>query len=128
MSIYGIGVDICEVARIKESLTKHSQAFVNKILHVNEQKIFQQHKLQAKYLAKRFAAKEAFAKALGTGIAEGVGFTEIEVINDKQGKPFLNLHGNTKLHLKTLAEKVNVHLSISDEKQYAVAQVIIEIF
>ena len=125
MSIYGIGIDLCEVQRVERSLGKHGGLFADKILHPNEKAIFDAHRFPARFLAKRFAAKEAFAKALGTGIAEGVSLAEIEVRNDELGKPFLSLHGKTLAKLAQLGE-VTVHLSISDEKQHAISQVIIE--
>lgn len=125
MSIYGIGIDLCEIARVEKSLKKHGDIFANKILHPEEKIVFDKQRFQARFLAKRFAAKEAFSKALGTGIAEGVTLPDIEVKNDSLGKPFLILHGKTVLKLKLLGE-TQVHLSISDERQYAIAQVIIE--
>ncbi len=125
MSIYGIGIDLCDIDRVEKSLDKYSEAFANKILHSNEKSIFDARKFKARFLAKRFAAKEAFAKALGTGIAEGVILPDIEVQNDSLGKPYLVLHGKTQERL-TQIEGCQVYLSISDEKHYAIAQVIIE--
>ena len=125
MSIYGIGIDLCEVARVKSSLEKLGDRFADKILHPDEKKRYSQLKFKAKYLAKRFAAKEAFAKAMGTGIAQGVTFPNIEVFNDELGKPCLRLHGTTQAKLDAIGQ-VKVHLSISDERDTAVAQVIIE--
>ncbi len=126
MSIYGTGVDLCDISRVEKSLEKHGSKFTKKILHINEQKIMATLKLQSRYLAKRFAAKEAFAKALGTGIAKGVTLPDIEISNDSNGKPLLILHGEANSKLKAIQAK-GVHLSISDEKHYALAQVIIEI-
>jgi holo-[acyl-carrier protein] synthase len=125
MSIYGVGVDLCDIERVKKSLEKHSEAFANRILHPEEKKIFDGLKLKERFLAKRFAAKEAFSKALGTGIADGVTLPNIEVKNDTLGKPYLVLHGKTLTKLEQL-NQAKVHLSISDEKHYAIAQVIIE--
>ncbi len=125
MSIIGIGIDLCEIERIEASLEKYKDAFANKILHPEEKKIFDQHRFKARYVAKRFAAKEAFAKALGTGIAHGVTLPDIEVRNDDFGKPILFLHGKTRIKFEQSGAS-KLHLSISDERNYAIAQVIIE--
>lgn len=125
MSIYGIGIDLCEVQRMQESLDRHGQRFVNKVLHPTEIQILSSHKFKARYLAKRFAAKEAFAKAMGTGIAEGLILPDIEVFSDDMGKPHIRLHGKAIDKLQQIGN-VAVHLSISDEKETAIAQVIIE--
>jgi holo-[acyl-carrier protein] synthase len=125
MSIYGTGIDLCDIDRVEKSIAKYSEAFANKILHPSEKAIFDSTKYKARFLAKRFAAKEAFAKALGTGIAEGVTLPDIEVKNDPLGKPYLVLHGKTQKKLG-LINAPHVHLSISDEKHFAIAQVIIE--
>lgn len=125
MSIYGIGIDLCDINRVEQSLDKYEEAFARKILHPNEKSIFDARKFKARFVAKRFAAKEAFAKALGTGIAEGVTLPDIEVKNNALGKPYLVLHGETHAKLDLIGAS-RVHLSISDEKHYAIAQVIIE--
>lgn len=127
MSIYGIGIDICEISRVEKSLNKYSNAFLKRILHPEERKHYEKHPSKKNFVAKRFAAKEAFSKAFGTGISDGLTFPEIEIVHDKLGKPFFNLHGVARLKIKSLARDVKVHLSISDEKKYAVAQVVIEI-
>jgi len=125
VSIYGIGVDIVEIERVKKSLDKLGDAFAKKILHRDEFEKFSTMKLKERYLAKRFAAKEAFAKALGTGIVNGITLPKIEIINDSMGKPEICLHGTTRLRYESLGI-TNCFLSISDEHQYAVAQVILE--
>jgi len=125
MSIYGIGVDIVEIDRMTSSLEKLGDRFAKKILYAKEFEIYQSHKQKARYLSKRFAAKEAFAKAMGTGIVEGVTLPRIEVVNDAQGKPEIKLHDATAKLFEEL-QLNNIFLSISDEKHYAVAQVIIE--
>ena len=126
MSIHGIGIDLCEIERVSSSLEKLGDRFADKILHPNEKALFNEQKFKGRYLAKRFAAKEAFSKALGTGIAEGVILPDIEVVNNKKGKPELRLHGATENKLAEIGA-TKVHLSISDEKQFAIAQVLIEI-
>jgi len=125
VSIFGIGVDIVKIDRVKASLLRHGDDFAKKILNENELKKFLALKNQAAFLAKRFAAKEAFAKALGTGIVEGVTFPMIEVVNNDNGKPEIVLHGETKKRVDAHAIH-SIFLSLSDEKDYAVAQVVLE--
>lgn len=125
MSVIGIGTDIVKVSRINRLLKKHGDSFAKRILHANELEIFNQHKVSVYYLAKRFAAKEALSKALGTGIAKGIRFEEIEVINNADGKPYLVLHG-TALEISNQLGVENLFISLSDEKKYAIAYVILE--
>jgi len=125
VSIFGIGIDIVEIERISSSIEKLGDAFAKKVLHPNELKNYLATKRQAQYLAKRFAAKEAFAKAIGTGIVEGVTLPRIEIINNQDGKPEIILHDVTLERFQSLDLKA-IHLSISDEKKYAIAQVILE--
>ena len=125
MHVIGIGTDIVKVSRIKRLLEKHGERFVQRILHQNELEIFHQRKTSKSYLAKRFAAKEALAKALGTGIAKGISFEEIEVINNKEGKPELILHGTASEIAKQIGVE-KLFISLSDEKKYAIAYVILE--
>lgn len=125
MPVIGIGTDIVKVSRIKRLLEKHGERFVQRILHQNELEIFHQRKTSKSYLAKRFAAKEALAKALGTGIAKGISFEEIEVINNEEGKPELILHGTASEIAKQIGVE-KLFISLSDEKKYAIAYVILE--
>lgn len=125
MSIFGVGIDIVQIDRVRSSLDRLGDAFAKKILHPNELEKFNGLKLKERYLAKRFAAKEAFAKALGTGIVEGVTFPRIEVINSEDGKPEIILHGATQEKVNSLNIS-SIFISISDEKEYAVAQVVLE--
>jgi len=124
MNISGIGTDIVHIKRIETALQKHGQRFAERILHQNELSIYKQHKQPVNYLAKRFAAKEATAKALGTGIGKHTSLTEIETINDDMGKPMINYHGATKDFVKTQGID-HSFLSLSDEKDYAIAYVIL---
>ena len=127
MSIYGIGTDIVSIKRIKLSLKNKN--FIERIYNYQEvlkcKKAINQHNCYAK----RFAAKEAFSKALGTGISNGVNFNEILVLNDKSGKPYINLMGDTKKKIKKMfkQKKTKISLSLSDEKDYAVAFVTISV-
>lgn len=123
--IFGIGTDIVEVSRIEDSLARFGDAFAQRILTKQEWLSFQQSKTQARFLAKRFAAKEAFAKALGTGLREPATFQNIGVTHDDLGKPVLDLAPT----LQALLDKKGIlqqHLSISDEKALAAAFVVLE--
>ena len=128
MNIYGIGTDIVSIKRIKSSLKK--KLFIKRIFNKQEViKCKQQVTTQYNCYAKRFAAKEAFSKALGTGISNGINFNEIIVLNKKSGKPYINLIGTTKKKIKKIfkKKKTKISLSLSDEKDYAVAFVTISI-
>ena len=125
MNIIGNGVDIVENKRIKNSLKKTN--FINRIFTKNE--ISRSKKLNNKtnYYAKRFAAKEAFVKALGEGFRNNINFNDIDVTNDKKGKPIINISGNIKNFLKKKFKlnKYRIFLSLSDERNYSIAYVII---
>lgn len=123
--IVGIGTDLVEVARIERSLSRFGDRFAGKILSSAELKSFQASKSKSHFLAKRFAAKEAVAKALGTGMRGGVHFPSIEVIHDAAGKPGVNLLSGALQQAQQL-DISTWHLSISDERQYALAFVIAE--
>ena len=127
MNIFGIGTDIVSVDRIKNSLKNKN--FIKRVY--NEKEIFKCKKLSTSIncFAKRFAAKEAFSKALGTGISNGIKFNEIIILNKKSGKPYINITGQTKkiLFKKFKGKKSKISLSLSDEKKYAVAFVTISI-
>ena len=124
MKIHGIGTDIVNVDRIKKSLKN------KKLLYklFSKEEILKCNKLKNSHNCydKRFAAKEAFSKALGTGISKGINFNEIIILNEKNGKPFLKLDGQTKQTVKKkLKKKIIISLTISDEKKYALAFVTI---
>ncbi len=123
--IKGIGTDLVSVRRIEAVLARHPKSFAQRVLHLNELEIFDNHHDPCAYLAKRFAAKEAVSKALGTGIAKGVSFGEIEISNDMFGQPRIELHDNTKAVAESMGVK-HYHLSLSDEKEYAIAYVVLE--
>ena len=120
MILYGIGTDIVSVDRIKKSLKKKNSLY----RLFSQEEIYKCSKLinPNNCYAKRFAAKEAFAKALGTGISKGINFNEIVVMNKKNGKPFIKLKGKTmEIIKKKFKKKAKISLSLSDEKKYAVA-------
>ena len=126
MKILGIGVDIIEHKRIKNSI-KNSN-FRNRVLGSNELKQFSLSKNKTNFLSKRFAAKEAFAKALGTGFRNNLNFKDIEIVHNKLGKPnYLKNKKITKLIQKNFkVRNFDCFLSISDEKNYSTAFAIIQ--
>jgi len=123
--IYGIGTDIVEVKRIKEALNKYGVALAKKILTSQELLTYKKTEGKENFLAKRFAAKEAFAKAMGTGMRSPVNFKSIEIIHDSLGKPKIKTIPKLTLLVKSHNIK-HCHLSISDEKNIAAAFVILE--
>ena len=126
MKILGIGVDIIQNKRIKDSIKNHR--FKNRIYSTNELKLSSYSKNKIGYFSKRFAAKEAFAKALGTGFRDNLNFKDIEIMSDKLGKPY---YAKTKKITQIIKKEFkvknfNCFLSISDEKEYSTAFAIIE--
>ncbi|MGY0218753.1 holo-ACP synthase [Endozoicomonadaceae bacterium StTr2] len=118
--IIGIGTDIIKISRLSGILDRQGDRFVQRILTETEQAEFQRRKRSVVYLASRFAAKEAAAKALGTGIGRGVSFQQLEVSNLETGQPVLTLHGYAAELFKSKGGKV-IHISLSDEEDMAVA-------
>ncbi|MDN3610953.1 holo-ACP synthase [Vibrio ostreicida] len=125
MAIIGLGTDIAEIDRVEKALARNGEAFAKRILTNVELEKFNNLKQQGRFLAKRFAVKEAASKALGTGIAQGVTFHDFIVTNDEHGAPILSLSGKA-LEFAKQKKVAHVHLSISDERHYAVATVIYE--
>ncbi len=123
--IVGIGTDIVEVERIDSSLASYGEAFAKRILADMEWEQYLNSKQPAKFLAKRFAAKEAFSKAMGTGLRSPVTFNNIAVMHDDLGKPELRFAAELQI-LVDEKEIVSSHISISDEKNLAVAFVVLE--
>ncbi len=125
MKIYGIGTDIANINRIKRSLK--NKDFIERLFNKNEVRKCNNQINKANCFAKRFAAKEAFSKALGTGISKGIRLNEIIVHNIKTGKPSIRLLGNTRKIVKKIInkKKFNIFLSLSDDKPFAVATVVI---
>ena len=125
MVIIGNGVDIVENKRIKNSLK--IKGFINRVFTQNE--INKSKKLSNKtnFFAKRFAAKEAFVKALGEGFRNNINFNDIDISNDNKGKPSINISNNIKKFLKRKLKlnKYKIFLSLSDEKKHSIAYVII---
>jgi holo-[acyl-carrier protein] synthase len=123
--IYGVGTDVVEIGRIQKALERFGERFAKRILCDPELKRFARHRLPASYLAKRFAAKEAFTKALGTGIHAPANWHGVWVTNLKSGKPVLQFTPELQemLHERKI---VHSHVSLSDEKGAAFATVILE--
>ena len=127
MKIFGIGTDIVNIKRMEKSLKKYGNKFKNKIFSKNEISYCEKKKNSSASYAKRFAAKEALTKALGVGFRKGISFRNIEISNDVYGKPFIRLSGSTDNYLKKKikSKKYNIYLSLSDDKPWAQALVII---
>ena len=122
--IYGIGTDILEIARIEVALTR-TPKLAQRILTPAECEVFAESSQPARFLAKRFAAKEAAVKALGTGIGHGIGWQQFEISHDALGKPLLAVMGNAESRADTAGIRT-WHLSYSDEQTHVVAFVIAE--
>ena len=127
MKLYGIGTDIVKISRIRKNIKKKS--FINRLFNPNEILKCNKRKNSSNCFAKRFAAKEAFSKAFGTGISKQVNFNEIIVLNEKNGKPFIKLLHKTKINVekKLKTKKFKISLSLTDEEDYAVAFVTITV-
>ena len=124
--IIGIGTDIIDTRRIKNTIQRYGEKFKKRCFSNSEITRSENRFKVINSYAKRYAAKEACAKALGTGLAKGIFWKDIEVINNKFGKPFIKLHNNALRRIKRLTNKnYNIEVSLSDEKNYAIANVII---
>ena len=126
MRIFGIGVDIVKNRRI--NLLTKKKRFIKRTFSVNEIDYFEKNKNNKNYYSKRFAAKEALSKALGTGIRNNLNFKDIEILNDKFGKPYFlkNKKIINLINKRFKVKKFNLFLSISDEKDYSIAFTIIQ--
>ena len=126
MKTLGIGVDIVQNSRIRKSII--NEKFLLRIFTKDEINKSKKIKNKTAFFSKRFAAKEAFSKALGTGFRETLNFKDISVTNNKHGKPFIKI--NNKLHnlinKKFKTKKINVLLSLSDESKHSIAFVVLE--
>jgi holo-[acyl-carrier protein] synthase len=122
--IVGIGTDVVAISRMKKILERHGYRLMEKLLAASEHAAYFDSTDQPRFLAKRFAAKEALGKALGTGIRAPLLLPSISVVHDELGKPFIELHGDAVQMLK--GRKLTSHLSISDERDYALAFVVLE--
>ena len=125
MKLHGIGTDIVKISRVSNLIKKKN--FIKRLFNIDEISKCKKTNNSANCYAKRFAAKEAFSKALGTGVANGINFKEIVVLNEKNGKPYIKLIDKTKkiVDKKLNIENYKISLSLSDEDKYAVAFVTI---
>ena len=122
--IYGIGVDLVRVPRIATALARFGERFAQRILSDAELQACRQTQRRADFVAKHFAAKEAWVKALGTGFRGGLSWREIEVLNDSLGKPYIVCVGRAR---EMLLERGigSSYLSLSDEEPFAIAFVVL---
>ncbi len=121
------GIDIIDINRIRRVIDKYGNRFKKRCFSISEIERSEKRKNSVESYAKRYAAKEACAKALGTGLARGVFWKDIEVKNNKFGKPFIKLHGKAKEIFENINKTSNtqIEISLSDEKKYAIANVTI---
>ena len=127
MKIFGLGTDIVNINRLEKILKKNKDTFKTRVFSKNEILYCDKKNNPAPFYAKRYAAKEALSKALGTGIRKGINFKDIEILNNNFGKPSIKLKGSTAnfLKKKIKAKKYSIYLSLSDDLPWAQATVII---
>lgn len=123
--IHGVGTDIVHVARLEASIARYGERFAQRILAESELETFRRHNQPAHFLAKRYAAKEAASKALGTGFRDGLSLRHIVVTNAAHGRPALEFVKKAQ-ELVEAYQIIASHLSLSDERDYAVAFVVME--
>ncbi|MEK6770640.1 MAG: holo-ACP synthase [Pseudomonadota bacterium] len=123
--IFGIGTDIVRVGRMEQDLQRFGERFAERILTADEFEEFRLNAKPAHFLARRFAAKEAAAKAMGTGFANGLSWKHIGVTHDAAGKPILEFSGEAESFLQRHGVTV-AHISLADEEEHAVAFVTLE--
>ncbi|WP_343189606.1 holo-ACP synthase [Buchnera aphidicola] len=125
MKIFGLGIDIIKISRIKKIINKFKKKFIKKILTKKEIIYYLKNKKTKKYIAKIFSVKESASKALGTGMRFGINFKNFEISNNKFGKPKLKFFKKSKKIFKKKKIK-KIHVSISYEKKYIFSMVILE--
>ena len=123
--IVGVGVDMVETSRIERALERHGERFLARIFTAGEAEYCRRMKNRTQHLAARFAAKEAAAKALGTGVAQGVAFRQIEVVKDPHGKPLLEFHGEAARRAESLGVRA-AHVSLTHVGSMAAAVAVLE--
>lgn len=127
--IYGIGTDVCDVRRIAASLARRGDRFAERVLGPNELVVFHERRAKVEsrgisYLATRFSAKEAFAKAIGLGMRSPMRWRDCEIIKAPSGKPLIRLHGELAAWFDE--RRLQAHVSVSDETDYATSFVVVE--
>ena len=127
MNILGIGTDIVNIKRMEKTIKKYGLVFKNRIFSKKEINYCETKKNPSAFYAKRFAAKEAFVKAIGEGFRNNINFNDIDISNDNKGKPSINISNNIKKFLKKKLKlnKYKIFISLSDEKKHSIAYVII---
>ncbi|CAM8661231.1 AcpS Phosphopantetheinyl transferase (holo-ACP synthase) [Comamonadaceae bacterium] len=128
--IYGIGTDICDVRRIRASVERHGERFAAKVLSDAELATWRARSARwpergLRYLATRFSAKEAFSKAIGLGMRMPMSWKLCEIANERSGKPVIVLHGELKTWFE--AQGLQVHITVTDETDYAASFCVVEI-
>jgi holo-[acyl-carrier protein] synthase len=123
--VLGTGIDIVNIERIERVMTRWGDLFLHRVFTEREIQWCQKRNRPSECFATRFAAKEAFLKAVGWGLRNGIQWTDMEVENDRMGKPSLTIHGKAKEVLQTLRIQ-NALLTLSHDRQYAVAHVLLE--
>ena len=127
--IYGVGTDICDVRRIAETLARRGDRFAERVLGPHEIEVFRARRAKVEsrgisYLATRFSAKEAFSKAIGTGLHMPMHWRACEIVKAASGKPQIRLHGELAAWFE--ANRLRAHVSITDETDYAASFVVVE--
>ncbi|VFP78804.1 Holo-[acyl-carrier-protein] synthase [Candidatus Erwinia haradaeae] len=125
MAILGIGIDIVEIFRVYKVISRKGDRLAHRILSESEWIQYQKNNKPERFLAKRLAVKEAASKAFGTGMQDLITFNQFEVCHDKLGKPFLCFLDNAKIMAKKLLVE-HVHVTLSDERRYTCAMVVLE--
>jgi holo-[acyl-carrier protein] synthase len=123
--IYGVGIDLVENSRMEKIINKWGKKFLNRIFSSGEIQYCGKHVNSSTHYGARFAAKESFLKAMGIGLGQGVKLSDIEVVNNENGKPTLKLCGKAKNQIKK-KKITKVHLSLTHTKSYSMAVVLLE--
>jgi len=127
--IYGIGTDVCDIRRIRDTLERRGERFAEKVLGPHEMQVFRERSARVAargvtYLATRFSAKEAFSKAIGMGMRMPMTWRDCEIVNAPSGKPEIRLHNGLAAWFE--AKGLKAHVSVSDETDYATSFVVVE--
>ena len=127
--IYGIGTDVCDIRRMRETLARRGERFAEKVLGPQELEVFRARRARAEsrglsFLATRFSAKEAFSKAIGLGMRMPMNWRDCEILNAPSGKPEIRLHGELARWVE--AQGLRALVSVSDEADYATSFVVVE--
>ncbi len=130
MTIFGIGTDICDVRRITATFARRGERFAERVLGVDELRVFHARRARVesrglRFLATRFSAKEAFSKAIGLGIRSPMRWRDCEILNHASGAPYIRLHGD--LATWCAARRLDAFVSVSDESDYAASFVVLQV-